>query len=1080
MKRLLFSLLLLLSITAVAVGQSTQLKGRIVDVDGKPVQGASIFIDKTQTGVSSGEDGTFVIPVKDASKTYSINVSSKGFKSATNSVKVGVPANVVLEKEVSNMDEVVVIGYGTAKKKDLTGSVSAITGKELLKAPVTNIAEAMTGKMAGVQVTTTEGSPDADIKIRVRGGGSVSQDNSPLYVVDGFPVNSINNISPSDIQSMTILKDAASTAIYGARGANGVVLITTKDAKAGKTTVSANAYWGVKKLTKELNVLSPYEYVRYQYELDPTYSTTTTPTTFTNNYGAFSDLDIYKSQSGTDFQKEVFGRTGFQQYYNVGVTGGTKSTKYNVGLTRNDEKSIMIGSGYERNNLSFKLQSDISDKLTFDFINRTNYTVITGAGVNTGSGANTRLRNSVKYAPTKGLKGFAGVSDDDDMNSPESLSLLYNPVESANDEYKKQYQFASNFNSSLSWKIIKGLTFKTLLGYEFQNQKVNNVWGPATPDAKTLGGQPIGRIANSSGYTWINSNTLTIDPKLKSGHTLNVVLGQEITTLSATRSVTNESRFFPKDWSADMVLANMQFGTAIPTKTYDDIPNRMSSFFGRANYSYLGRYLATVTFREDGSSKFAGGNRWGFFPSLALAWRVSDEKFMEPESKWLNSLKVRASVGTAGNNRIPDNLYKQTLIAEGGDKYYMPNETPGTGVIPSTILYNPDLKWETTLTRNVGLDFGVLNNKLSGTLDFYWNTTHDLLVQSPIAENSGYLYQIKNVGQTSNRGIELTLNGQIVSTKDFSLNAGFNISFNKNKVDRFPNGNVNFKTYNSGWNGTASPLEDYIVKEGQPIGEMYGYITEGMYTFDDFTFDGSKKNWVINKGVASDNSLITTSNGYFGPGTLKLRDLNDDGVIDEKDKTVIGHALPTHTGGFNLTGQYKNFDFSAFFNWSYGNDIYNANKIDFTSYLLTRKYQNLTTDMDLAHRFTTIDPETGYNVYSGKDADPARLQEINKNATIWHPMMTSGVFHSWAVEDGSFLRLNTATIGYSLPKAALRRAKFQSIRVYVTGYNLYNFTKYSGFDPEVDTRRSTPLTPGVDYSAYPKSRSFVGGLNITF
>jgi len=321
------------------------------------------------------------------------------------------------------------------------------------------------------------------------------------------------------------------------------------------------------------------------------------------------------------------------------------------------------------------------------------------------------------------------------------------------------------------------------------------------------------------------------------------------------------------------------------------------------------------------------------------------------------------------------------------------------------------------------------------------------------------------------------LNSTVVNTRNFNLSATFNISFNRNKVDKFKNGDSNFKTYSSGWNGSAQPLDDYIVEEGKPLGQMYGYKTDGMYSFDDFTYNTTSNTWVINPDVPDAHSITSS---LIGPGALKIKDINGDGLIDEKDKTVIGDANPKHTGGFGINMTYKNIDFSTFLNWSYGNKIYNANKIDNTAYGLTRKYQNIQTDMELGKRFTIIDPVTGHNVYNGKYGDPERLKEINQNASIWSPIMTTTPLHSWAIEDGSFLRVNTVTLGYTLPKKFFQKIGITTFRIYVSGYNLYTFTKYTGPDPEVDTRRSTPLTPGVDYSAYPRSRTFVGGFNLTF
>lgn len=1073
MRALLLMLFATISLSALA--QTATLTGTVKDQTGEPIIGASILEKGTTNGTITDFDGNFTLKV---SGKAPVVISYIGMKSQEINTKGKSRIDVTLQDDAQNLDEVVVIGYGTVQKKDLTGSVSSVSAKDLAAIPVTNAAEAITGKMAGVQVTTTEGSPDAEVKIRVRGGGSISQDNSPLYIVDGFPVSSISDIAPTDIQSIDVLKDASSTAIYGARGANGVIIITTKSGQEGKIQVSLGAQFGWKKIAKELQMMNPYEYVQYQYELDPQTTTGQGGTSFNKYYGMYDDLDIYKGDKGTNWQDEVFGRTGNQQSYNISVSGGSKSTKFIISYARNDEKSIMIGSGFSKNNVNAKINSELNKWLSVDFNARLSYQSIDGASISEGQGANTKLRNALKYAPTKGLKSFdSSLDDEDSMGSAESSSLLYDPIQSITDEYKQQVKFGSTYNVGLNWKPVKGLTYRGEFGYGYTYNNMDQVWGEATSTSKQYAGQPVGGLTRSKGYSWRVANTLTYDTKniLAKKDKLNIMIGTEANS-TATDKVYNESRFFPAGMPSDEVLASMEFGTPQPTQSTIGKEENLLSYFGRVNYTLFDKYLFTFTMRADGSSKFAPGNRWGYFPSGAVAWRLSDESFMEASREWMSNLKLRLSMGTAGNNRIPTS-YTQ-LYSTSTDKSYYLNEKLVTQLVASSYLPNPNLKWETTVTRNVGLDYGFFNGRLGGTVDFYWNTTKDLLIQAPISESSGYASQYQNVGRTSNRGIELTIEGYIVQTKDFDLSATFNIGFNKNKIDKFRNGDQNWKTYTSKWNGSAEPQDDYIVREGHSIGEMYGYETEGMYSFDDFDWNGGK--WVLKEGVSDNSALITPSNGYFGPGALKLKDQDGNGVVDTKDKKVIGNANPVHTGGFSLNARYKGFDLSAFFNWSYGNDVYNANKIDNSAYLLTRKYQNLSSEMSLANRFTTIDPATGNNIYSGTYANPEMLKQLNQGKTMWMPLHTSTPFHSWAVEDGSFLRLNTLSVGYTIPKAVLMKLMLQSARVYVSGYNLWCWTKYSGYDPEVDTRRSTPLTPGVDYSAYPRSRTFVVGLNLTF
>jgi TonB-linked SusC/RagA family outer membrane protein len=745
----------------------------------------------------------------------------------------------------------------------------------------------------------------------------------------------------------------------------------------------------------------------------------------------------------------------------------------------------MINSAFKRTNVNFKISTKLNKSFDFVFNTRLSNSIIDGPSVSSGSGATTKLRNVVKYAPTRGLRGFdQSLDDDDNLNSPESASLLLDPVLSIKNEYRAQYRFSNLYNGVINWNILKGLRFSTNVNYNFLSNRDEQVWTQGTGTSRDNGGQPVAQKNYDTGSSWSVSNTLTYDLK-KGQNRYNFLLGQEVTN-SQTDRTTALSKFFPVDKTVTEVLAAMSNGTPLPTYTNIGEPVRLSSLFGRINISMADKYLLTLTAREDGASVFSPQKKWGFFPGAAFAWRASEEEFLLDQRDWLSNLKVRVSYGAVGNSRV-GTYWRQDYgyVDLTRTKTYYPNENIENAIVASNTLRNPDLTWETTITQNIGLDFGVFNNRLSGTLELYRNRTKDLIVAMPLPTASGYTQQFQNVGQTSNRGVELALNAYIIERKDFTLSANFNISFNKNNIDKFSSGDNKWKLYGSGWNGSAEPAFDYLVEEGGPVGQMYGYVTEGYYTFEDFTWNTTTKNWDLNPGVASNSSLISAGR-YFGPGALKLKDIaggpdkSPDGKITEDDRTVIGNANPIHTGGFGLNATYKGFDLAAFFNWSYGNDIYNANKIDNTSYLLTRRYQNLSEEMSLDKRFTTIDPVTGYNVFFGNNGDPARLAELNQNKSIWHPIMTTTVFHSWAVEDGSFIRLNNLTLGYSLPAKLAKKMHMENLRMYATGYNLFILTNYSGPDPEVSTRRSTPLTPGVDYSAYPKARSFVAGVNVTF
>ena len=893
---------LLMLFAAISLGVSAQtitVKGNVKDTTGEPIIGASI-VEKgnTTNGTITDLDGNYSIKVP---AKATLTFSYIGMKTQDIAIKGQGPINVTLSDDTQALDEVVVIGYGTVAKKDLTGSVSSVSAKQIAAIPVSSASEALQGKMAGVSITTTEGSPDADVKIRVRGGGSLSQDNSPLYIVDGFPVSSISDIAPTDIQSVDVLKDASSTAIYGARGANGVIIITTKSGQEGKIQVNLGASFGVRKVTKMVDVLNPYEYVLWQQEIDQEGM----------KYGIFDDLDIYKSMKGTDYQDEIFGRTGNQQQYNVSVSGGNKDTKFSVSYAHNEEKSIMLGSGFSKENINAKLNTNISKWLTMDFNARFSYQTIDGisggADANESSAANSLIARSVIYKPVEEINTTSSDSDDDENVN----NAQYNPLERLNATYKKQTRLQQNYNVGLNWKPIKGLTFRSEFGYGWRYNNTDQVWGVEATSNSKYGyyGQPQALLNKVINKNWRNANTVTYDTKfLNNTHKLNVMLGHEVSS-SYDHETINTSVAFSKYMTIDDVLSGMSNGTALPTSTYIGFKDNLLSFFGRVNYTIQDKYLMTFTMRADGSSKFSKGNQWGYFPSLALAWRISDEAWMERSKEWLSNLKLRLSVGTAGNNRIKSGAINSTFsLAETSDKNIYFNEMSAVVLQHASNLSNPDLKWETTLTRNLGIDFGFWNNRLSGSIDAYWNTTKDLLMNATIPSSTGFSTQYKNFGQTSNKGIELALDAVIVDTKDFGLNANFNISYNKAKIDKLAGGQT---WQSSNWGGKPAGQNDFFIEEGGRLGEVYGYELDGFYTTDDFSWDGSK--WVLNENLTDPTELIKYNN--FGPGALKLK-ADEDGKFTKKR---LGNTVPTVTGGFGINMRYKNFDLSAFFNYSLGN-----------------------------------------------------------------------------------------------------------------------------------------------------------------
>lgn len=1039
------------------------VKGRVTDSSGDPLPGLSVVLKGTTTGTITDFDGKYTLANVPGDAT--LVFSFVGMKSQEIAVAGKTTLNVSMEEESIGIEEVVAVGYGTVRKKDLTGAVTSVSGSALKDIPVTSAAQAIVGRMAGVQVTKTEGSPDAEIKIRVRGGGSITQDNSPLYIVDGFPVDNIDDVAPTDIESIDILKDASSTAIYGARGANGVVIITTKGGSVGKGKVSYNTYFGIKNLVEDkmLGVLDPYDYVLWQLQYLTGWSSLSS---FERAFGDVRDIGLYKQMEGTNWQDVVFGRTGTSMYHNLALSGGSKTAKYNISLTNNDEKEVMIGSGYNRTNFTVKTSFKINNWLTVDLNSRLTDYHLKGAGTSN----NSRLSHVIRYRPVKGLQDYIG--EDELGEYAASHYSEYNPLNQTNDDYKRLENLNFVFNGAATIQFSKNLSYRFEIGRGYSESTTNIFYGVNNSNTYNYNKEPIATISETDTKSYRIANVVTYRKRdFLPGNNIMAMAGQELNSYQ-TQRISNKGYYFAKDIDAASALANMALaGLTEATKTSIAPDRNLSSFFGRVNYDYKGKYLASGTVRADGSSLFAPGHQWGYFPSGSVAWRMSDEDFMAFSDQWLTDLKVRLSYGQSGNNRISANAWAKTFSIQ-STGMYMNGDGESASATPylvvNSILSNPDLKWETTVTRNIGFDYSLFKQRLSGTIELYKNTTCDLLVQASVPASSGYSTQWQNIGQTSNKGLEISLNGFIVQKKDFQLSASFNIAFNRNHIDKL--GEVKSWTQTS---GATSSSGDYLIEEGGKVGLMYGYETEGMYSFDDF--DYANGTYTLKEGVSSsfDAAGISTLGAGvpIGPGFVKFKDQDGSLVVDENDKVIIGDANPKHTGGFNLEAQFKGFDFSAFFNWVYGNDIYNANKLQFSTAPAT-PYQNL---LDIMKNcFIYYDPSTGKLV-----KDPVELAELNKDATIWYPRMGT-ILHSWGVEDGSFLRLNTLTLGYSLPGSLLKKMKISKLRVYATAYNLWTWTNYSGYDPEVDCVRSTPLTPGIDKYAYPRSRSFNIGLNVEF
>ena len=1098
--KLLFSLLFFLC-TLMITAQERTIKGVVKDTSGEPVIGANVRVKNTTIGAATDIDGNYTLTVPSSART--LTVSYIGMKEAEVPI-TGNNVDIILEEDLSSLEEVVVVGYTSRARKDLTGSVGSVSGVKLASVPVTSAAVALQGKISGVQVTTVDGAPGADINIRVRGGTSVTQSNDPLYIVDGFQVANINDIPPTDIASIDVLKDASITAIYGAKGGNGVVVVTTKSDQSGKMQVSINSHLSTSRLSKKLDLMDAKEFARYQYEWSASNgSRSDNAKFFRANFGNPNDLDMYATLPTHDWQDEVMGENPINYSTNVAIGGGSEGMRFNLSLTQSEDKGIIMGSGVRRTNLNIKTAIDISKKLTLQINPKFTFRRDEGAGGdNIGTGG---IIDVLRYRPTNGLREYGYVDPAYADPDEEELFTYTNPKSDIAINQQKKHAYNYSNAIALDWKPIKGLVLRTeaTIGLNWKDEY--RFWGALTEDGLKNNSQPISKIEKRQSLRYIWTNTANYGFTVKDDHNFSFLLGQEIFH-DQEKINFQQNRYFPRAFEAQQAWDNMGFGTPQESYSSTSTPDRMASFFGQANYNLNHRYLLSLTMRADGSTKFAPGNQWGYFPSIAGGWVISEEDFMK-DLTWINQLKIRAAMGVSGNNSIKNDQWRYLYginstggpgfgeATQFGEKWY--------GNLGGNTFANKDIKWETTLTRNLAADITLFDSRLTITPEVYWNTTRDLLYKSDIPSATGYVSQMQNIGQVTSRGFELTVSGDLLRGSDYVFSANLTMGLNKKKIDRLNGTDDVIWDQNNRW---KSSFNDYCLKVGEEVGLIYGFVYDGLYSMDEFYFDptqnlqalpwgstaaenGTSKNAPSTDadGVERDKTIINlvsgTSNSGIAtlPGKIKFKDLDGDGYITENDRTVIGNTNPKVQGGFGLNGQWKAFDFTMNFSYMLDFDINNA-----TAYTLAsaegnnKKFYNALSEFaDKGWRYTRdIDGETMYKAYF-LDGSVDMYRELNQNRTLWSPTdVTTKVTQSYFIEDGSFLRCQDLTVGYTLPKNLTAKAGISRARFYVSASNLFIITGYSGYDPEVDIQ--TGLTPGMDYNRYPRNRSFVFGTNITF
>lgn len=1054
-----------------AFAQTKTVTGTVIDNTGEPVIGANVVVVGANIGAITDIDGNFSL--SNVPNNATVKVTFIGYAAQEISVAGKTKLAVTLAEENDMLDEVVVIGYGTVRRRDLTGSVASVNGDKLVANPVTNVAQALQGQLPGVSVTSQDGRPGAGMSIRVRGGGSITQSNDPLFIVDGVQVSGIDDIPADNIESIDVLKDAASTAIYGARGANGVILVTTKGAKEGKAVVKYSGYYQYKEKPETLDVLDAYDYVLQTWS-----QATVVGETYADGVAKYfglgskygNNLEAYRGVKAHNYVNDIVDSSSSWNH-DLSVSGGTDKTKLYASINYLKDDGARLNTGFKRFSANVKLNQKINKKLSFDADIRYGEMEFVGTKYDVSTSA-------YKYRPIDNPLGDPTHESGMGQGSA-NVEVGLSPVDVINNYDNVTTRQRIRARSGLTWEIIKGLTAKTELSLN-RNWSETQYW-----DAGLENGYTSAKLTKGDGYGVRWATTLNYEVQgLGKNNNLSFLLGNEVLSSKSNSSVIAGAGYpegFTKEDAFGMIgmttpsLGKDSFSNTIGT------PSHTNSYFARANYSYKGRYLLTGTFRADGSSKFAENNQWGYFPAAAAAWRISDEAWMEDASEWLDNLKLRLSYGTSGSDNIDASLWKETwktkTITVDGENV--------TVYVPGDMQGNPDLKWETTTSRNIGIDYAFFGSRLHGSIDAYWNSTNDILMKVPVDASAGYSYQFQNVGETSNKGIELSVGAHIVRTDDFNLSVNLNYNFNRNRIEELDESA--FADAHTGWGSTARfPYYDYVIREGKPVGTVQGFKSAGYYTVDDFIYENGV--YTLKEGVADIKDIVnytkklpTPAGQNAFPGAEKYADLDGSGTIDGEDVTIIGEMMPEHTGGFSISGNYKNLDFSANFTYQIGGKVYNANAMH-------TLWGNKDNDLG-ANRLALVNdcfklfaPDANGDLQMV--TDPDQLRAMNRGAKYAVAHSEYGITSSQFLEDASYLRLQNLTIGYTLPKQWTKKVGIQNCRIYATGSNLFCLTGYSGLDPDVNTNTNAGgegfPTPNYDYNAYPKTRSYTFGLNVTF
>lgn len=1027
-----------------AMAQERRVSGKVSDENEQPLAGVVVRALEDNAGTMTDKDGRYSLKIADGVKR--LEFSMLGYTKIVKSLGDKTVVNVKMTEQDKRLSEVVVIGYGAVSKKDLTGAVGQVNVEDLAKAPVGSFAEALAGRVSGVQVSSVDGQPGAENSIIIRGANSLTQNNSPLFVVDGIPMEDFDpaSLSAEDIKSMSVLKDASAIAIYGSRAANGVIVITTQKGMVGKPIVSFSAKVGFPRMTNWIEMMDAYEYVKYLEEYDESRA----------RLLYFQDgktLEDYRNAPGINWQKQISASNPMTMIYDLSVRGGTPQTRYSISGSYYGQDGIISNSG----NSSFRGRASIDQMIRSKFkvgvdvtgSHNKNYgQLISSEGISSTTITNLLYRVWA-YRPYSPNSDLEELLVDDDMYSNNDFRI--NPVLSNSNEFREQIRDDLRVTAYMEYKPTGYLTINVRGAVNNRKESTENF-----NNSNTINGSPYnnrntkgqwGSVSHYQRTIYTNENTITFDRKIRDVHHLNVVGGASF-ELGVTKSDGMSAINVPYD---ELGIYGLGMGVANGVSySYGDYT--MASFYGRANYVYDSRYLFTVTMRADGSSKFAPGHKWGYFPSVAASWNVAEEEFLRYVPQ-ISSLKLRTSYGVTGNNRIGNYDYMASLDSGIKNYYSFGNQTPSLGVGTSR-LANPKLKWEETKQFDAGIDFSILNNRISFTVDYYNKYTDNLLLNSQIPASTGYTYAMQNIGKVRNSGWEFSFESTNIKTPVFAWKSGFNISFNRNKVLKLnndQNNRLDFARFQTTYNNT--PM--YITEVGKPMGLFYGFIFDGIYQTSDFR-NLTEGIYVLNPGVADNGSSDVS------PGVIKYKDINGDGTINDYDRVILGSPHPKHTGGFTNDFSYSTrrigtFTLNVLLQWSYGNKVFNANRLIFegngTAQVGINQYKSY------EERWTPDHPSN--TLFKTKGAGP------------------QGFISDRTLEDGSYLRLKTLELGYDLPQRWMKKIKVRSINLNIAAQNLFTWTRYSGLDPEVSILNSV-LTSGFDFCAYPRAKTVTFGFRI--